>query len=458
MRPVNRIWVLVAMTLFLLAQLVTSNSSSAAPAPRPLEGPAVFGHSGWEIVPIPLPADNDLALACLTSSNCVAAGDGGNGGTAFIKTTDGGITWTAAGAYAYGIGGLSCLATGFCLAVPYGGDPHLIVSTDAGTIWTPIAQPPFIPASLTAIGAACTQAFCIVTGGDSNGNIPAHSSAAFVTFDRGKTWSAITLPAPMKDLQALSCNPAGKCYLVYDTYTNQFSDMATTSNHGHTWTPIVHARGFTSQGGFACPSQRSCVYLATQLLEISSGRGPQWTNDFGPFEKKQNGSISAFALSCTATNRCMIGGGVGNQAVVWIEGPAWSSARVTASLQRVAGQVDESYESASARLASAPSGSDFAADFNAVERVIDGNISALGALALHARGHQGELIGAVEGDWSALLGDLGRTASDLNDGRDTTLDKAQLTADVKAIAKAEHLAGLRKQLSGSALGWVVALA
>jgi hypothetical protein len=427
----------------LLVQLSVSSSATAASPIHPFNGPTVFGPSGWEIVPIALPADNDLALACVTSSVCVAAGDNANNGSDFIKTTDGGITWTHVASYSYGVGSLSCVSTGFCMAAPYGGDRHLVVSTDGGETWATIAQPPFVPSTLRASGEACSRSFCIVIGGDSNGNIPVHGVEGFVTSDRGTTWTPTELPAPMKDLQALSCSPTGKCYMVYDTYTNKFSDMAFSVNRGRSWIPITRARGFTSLGGFSCPSSRSCVYLATQVLEVSSGSSPTWTDFLGPFSRKQNGSVSAFALSCTAVSRCMIGGSLGRQAVVWIEAPAWGDRRVSAALQKLTTRLDGSYGAAFAELGRPASAVAFAVNLNLLETGAQANLASIEALALHARGHQQTLVDSIGSGWRTLLGGLDQTGTDLNLHEATAQDAQQLVSDLKSITQAERHAGVR---------------
>lgn len=414
--------------------------ASAATDPNgPLVGPALYGTSGWEVVPLPFAPTNDLAVACWTAADCVASDDGPGNTSLFLRTADGGVTWTGDGSYAYGIADISCIASGACMAVPFGGDPHLVVSGTAGS-WRAVAEPPFEPPTLHAVSAACVPAFCIVTGGDENGNIPVHGAAAFLTTDFGTTWHTISLPPAMKDLQALACMPNGRCYLVYDTYTDHFSDMAASTDQGRTWVPVEHARGFTSLGGFSCPSNRSCVYLATQVLEVSTGSGPQWRNTYGPFSKtRASGAVSAFTLSCVAVTQCMIGGGIDHngeaQQVVWIEAPEWTQAHVTRALRATDEGTTSVFLSAVERVASASGSSSVASAVQALLATVASNVAAFSELALHARSHQQESVARIGTRWDKL----GQTLTTTSLGE----IGSKLSADVEAITSAERHAGDR---------------
>ena len=418
------------------------NFASAA-TPKHLYGASRYGDSNWEVVPIPLPASLDLVVSCLSTTTCLAVGDGPNNGSQFIKSTDGGVTWSSDSYYTYGVGDLSCIPSGFCMAVPYGGDPHLIISTDAGSGWVPINPPPFHPSNLHPISATCNAQFCIVTGGDGNGNIPAHSSAAFVTSDQGKTWSAMSLPAPMKDLQAMSCNPTGQCYLVYDTYTNQFSDIAISKDRGHSWTPVQKANGFTSLNGFSCPSRRSCVYLATQILEVSAGNPLSWSKEYGPFAKKQNHSLSTFALSCVSPNHCLVGGGIGNQSVVWIEGSAWSSHRMLGALRSAVPKLDLAFEAGLEQLRQAV-GTAQSSALASLEETMEENAATIARVSLHARGKERALADAIGAGWIGLVASLNQIAQS---GDPNGTAASTLRSDLQRLLVAQQKAGARGNLN-----------
>ena len=411
-----------------------STGSASAATPQPLNGPTLFGTSTWEAVPLPFHASTDLLIACITGSECVASDDSESNGATFLRTTNGGVTWSDAGSYGFGIGDLSCVDTGFCMAVPYNDDRHLLVSNQPSATWTPISQPPFTPVTLTATTVVCTRAFCIVIGGGSKGNVPPHGVAGFLTTNHGTTWTPIKLPPPTKDIQALSCMPNGKCYLVYDTYTDQFSDMAESINRGRSWSSINHAPGFTSKGGFSCPSNGSCVYLATQLLEVSSGPHPNWNTQYGPFTPhKQNGSISAFALTCTAVTQCMIGGGIAGASpdqVVWIEAPRWSSKQIANQLRSTVFRTTLSFSNAIAQLDQSSTSSS-TADFNNLVSAVQSNMASIAQISLHARGGQQVNVGAIGKAWGAILGTLTQLPVDLTAGENPALDQNKLGSEVR---------------------------
>ena len=429
-----------------LAVVSVCNFASAANS-KTLYGASRYGESNWEVVPIPLPASLDLVVSCLNITTCLAAGDGPNNGSLFIKSTDGGVTWSLDSSYTYGVSDLSCIPSGFCVAVPYGGDPHLIVSTDAGSDWVPIVAPPFYPSNLHPVSATCDAQFCIVTGGDSNGNIPVHGTAAFLTSDRGKTWSAISLPAPMKDLQAMSCNPSGQCYLVYDTYTNHFSDIAVSKDRGHSWIPVQKANGFTSMNGFSCPSHGSCVYLATQILEVSAGNPLSWSKEYGPFTRKQNHSVSAFALSCVSLDHCLIGGGIGNQSVVWIEGSPWSNHRVAAALKSAVPKLDFAFEAGVAQLQQAV-GTAQSSVFVSLERTMEDNSATIARISLHARGTERALAEAIGAGWNGLVGAINQIAQN---GNRNGAAASTLKSDLERLLAAQRKAGTTGTLNPGSL-------
>jgi hypothetical protein len=440
----HRVLTAVSLALSLIVSLCLFTSAATAQV-LALQGPTVWGRSGWEAVPLPVAESNDLLLSCISATDCVASDDSDTNGATFLRTADGGVTWHPDGSYGFGIGSLSCLGTAFCMAVPYGGDPHLVVANQAGPAWSSISQPAFVPSDLQATTVACVRSFCMVTGGDSNGNVPPHSTAAFVTGDRGETWEPIRLPPPIKDVQALACTPNGTCYLVYDTYTHQFSDIAVSTNRGRSWVSIDHAQGFTSAGGFSCPSQTSCVYLATQVLEQSSGAAPTWTDEYGPFTPhKQNPSVSAFALSCVTVSQCMIGGGIGDtnpQQVVWIQAPQWNKKRMARTLRAAALTATTSVSSAASRL-SHSSGSLSSAAYDNLVSAVQANIDEVAEVEVHARGKEQRDIGAIDSAWRTILRSLVHLLLDADSGKSPSADELSLTSGLRSLVVSERQAGV----------------
>jgi hypothetical protein len=249
----------------------------------------------------------------------------------------------------------------------------------------------------------------------------------------------------MKDLQAMSCDPNGRCYLVYDTYTNQFSDIAVSKDRGHSWIPVQKAPGFTSLNGFSCLSDGSCVYLATQVLEVSAGNPLSWSSDYGPFSKKQNHSLSTFALSCMSLNHCLIGGGIGNQSVVWIEGSPWSSARVVAALKSAVPKLDLAFEAGVEQFRQA-TGTGQSSAFVALEKTIEENSAAIARVTLHARGTEQALTEAIGASWNALAASLNEIAQ----GGDATGTAASdLKSDVQQLSTAQRRAGTSGSLKAA---------
>jgi photosystem II stability/assembly factor-like uncharacterized protein len=438
------------MGVAVISFVMTASAAGDAPSATHLSDPELYRHSGWVIAPIPVVPTLDLHVSCLSTLNCVAVDDtdnavGSPNQATFFSSTDGGVAWSATGNFDDGIQSLSCFGGQFCMAAPFASDPQLVISSDGGHNWNAIAEPPFGSSALTPESVACAQRFCIVIGSDVNGHIPADVTDAALTTNLGKSWTLISLPPRMSSVQAMSCAASGQCFLVYDTSSHQFSDISTTADRGTTWRQVKKAPGFTSLGGFSCPSARSCIYLADQVLEMTSNGGRSWTSSPGPFSRRHDNNISAFSLACTTVTQCLIGGtsgsGSSSEQVVWVQGGQWSEPKVKTNLigedRSDAKQIGRDIEALS------NSNSVASLDKAVIDLLSDfeSDCAAANALSLHARGKEQVDIGAVGRAWSSLDDALFAESQSANAGRSTSVVGKMLDSDFHALFVAETLAG-----------------
>jgi hypothetical protein len=148
----------------------------------------------------------------------------------------------------------------------------------------------------------------------------------------------------------------------------------------------------------------------------------------------------------------MIGGALGNQAVVWIKSPSWSDQRVDSALKALTARIDAPFDTVALQLRRDSTGPKFANDFNLLGTDATANVESVEAIASHARPPQQVLVGNIGTTWSSLLDQLHQTARDINAEVAITGDVKRLSIDVKAIASAERRAGVTSQINTSVFG------
>ena len=122
-----------------------------------------------------------LYLSCFEKAGC----------TALVSSTDDGITWTTPGwnilgGHLFDFKGESVISAGFWwgLDAPRSGDDHLYMSTDDGSSWTELGNPPLF------VGGCHVLSLClngnILLGGSDN------SSGLFLSTDSCTTWAQVS--------------------------------------------------------------------------------------------------------------------------------------------------------------------------------------------------------------------------------------------------------------------------
>jgi hypothetical protein len=155
-------------------------------------------------------------VSCLDTSNCVAVGDGLNGGLA-VTSANGGATWVnrPLPPNVFELYAISCAAPSFCVAV---GEPNapgyavILVSSDSGHHWidhhVAWRNPSLVDVSCS------TPSNCIVVG-DGGDNASGYTGGlAWRTDDGGHSWQRSAI-APASDYVAsVSCSSPTRCVAV----------------------------------------------------------------------------------------------------------------------------------------------------------------------------------------------------------------------------------------------------
>jgi hypothetical protein len=171
------------------------------------------GGDSWQRATVPPSASEVGAVACPTTTRCIAVG------ATVLTSDDGGATWQQRGVTGgvVQLQSIACSSATHCVAVgqnPLGLShktaPALAIETnDAGNTW----QPETFPAgTATADQVACpTTTQCFVSG-------PAISAAAGPTFeasaDGGHSWTKGQRPSGLSEITGISCPASDKCALV----------------------------------------------------------------------------------------------------------------------------------------------------------------------------------------------------------------------------------------------------
>jgi photosystem II stability/assembly factor-like uncharacterized protein len=225
---------------------------------------------------------NDLrGVSCATVTTCVAVGAGGT-----IRTTlDGGEIWEAHDSGTSTWYGVSCGTTATCVTVGAGG--WTAQTLDGGRGWTrrPLVQQQ--PQDLEGVSCA-TATSCTAVGA---------AGTIVTTTDAGSTWTG-RQSGTTAELGAVSCPTANVCYAV-----GQSATILRTVDGGLTWTRL----DAPTQGhywGVSCADAVHCWAVGIYETIVSSD-GVNWTVD------RTGGTSTLDAVSCSADQLCVAGGGFG---------------------------------------------------------------------------------------------------------------------------------------------------
>jgi len=297
-KPVNSVTAVTCLTASKCWAVGSTVGSGGAPNGAALIATSNGGTS-WIAQLIP-PTTGYLAdIACSTSSQCVAVGQGqGNQGIA-ITTNNGGTSWGQATVPA-GIGdvtAVTCESDRRCMAIGSlaAGDAAL-VSTSAGATWTQAGT--LSGGTSGASGISCIDAqHCWVTGHTLSGSVVSTSNG-------GVSWTTLPIPAGSGFLNSVSCvqGPADQAGAVPGTApSGQITVPAAPTSSVPSTTSSLPA----GQPGVRCTvvgTTANALNVARTghgLVFTSSNGGATWTSQTTPASVAE-----LFSVSCIADDTC----------------------------------------------------------------------------------------------------------------------------------------------------------
>jgi photosystem II stability/assembly factor-like uncharacterized protein len=264
------------------SNIVVKPGRSGAPSTSVTRGVALRtpdrGHT-WLVVPgLPKGVGRLSGVSCPTASDCMAVGQSPDGGAGVaLVSSSAGRRWRSVSLPKgqLGLGLVTCTSRRACTAegskqaisgAPTSGERLSIITTvDGGSTWRQSSPPKW---NYTVLGfpnfkgMACpTSTRCLMVGDETPGD-GTPSGKISTSGDRGRTWTAATLPPGTTALNAISCATPADCVVVgggIGPRGETLLVLLTTTDGGHTWitrsvpSPVL---GFSS---VSCATADACM-------------------------------------------------------------------------------------------------------------------------------------------------------------------------------------------------------
>ncbi len=230
------------------------------------------------------------AIACPSTSDCTAVGYG------IISTTNGGRTWTRE-SLPYGVNifnAVACPSTSDCTAVGYG----IISTTNGGRTWKK-EKPPLGMSEGNAITCPSIS-HCMATGSGKYTN-----NATFATTNGGRTWRRGRFPYRSFPLFSIACHSISHCIAVGS------NNIFITTNRGHTWGSPISVTGATFYNVTCHFSHCIAVGLDTNNKNgIMNGIATTTTNGGRTWKRRifHWGFLRLNAVACSSNSHCTAAG------------------------------------------------------------------------------------------------------------------------------------------------------
>lgn len=265
--------------------------STAGTNQQPVVASTADGGSSWQQGTLPTTSLFPTAVACPSTSTCIAASAAKAGEDAII-TNDGGTSCSAAllSSGDAPLSELSCPTATTCLAA---GGTAVATSGDGGVAWSATSV---VPGLATISGIACASATACVAVGPSLGAATAVSIEH--TTDGGTSWASATLPSGTLGLGAVSCPTSSVCYA---TYFGSTPGVLLSTDGGATWSALTFPTGSGATGPLACPSASVCYVLAGGGVMATTTSGSMWAQSGVPV-------ATAASIACSTTSDCVVVG------------------------------------------------------------------------------------------------------------------------------------------------------
>jgi photosystem II stability/assembly factor-like uncharacterized protein len=283
------------------------------------------GGSSWTASRLPETLSDASAVSCAIATECAILGIDAAGSPTFVRTTDGGTTWTTVAGPSglvgqpatprtalapSGLVTLSCPSPGTCFAIassPSRSDPALgFVTLDGGTTW----QRQHVATGFSPVALRCpTSTSCVVTGFF---QAPLDGStqpvgAVLYTHDGGASWRLATLADAVDARSTLSCASAMSCTATFFDSSDSASAVLRTTDGGATWSTSTRLDGQLATG-LSCPSPSVCTeggdkMASNELKGATVAATSDGGTSFEPATLPPN-TLALLSLSCPDTSSC----------------------------------------------------------------------------------------------------------------------------------------------------------
>jgi hypothetical protein len=311
-------------------------------------------------------------VSCTSTTSCTASGllEDATGAYHDVVATFDGTSWhlaelaDAPGTKSNYLTGISCTAADTCVAVGSATDgaknPQLILDTEVGGVWTPLATPegaggPRI--NLTGSDVSCpTTTSCVVLGSSTFGEpfqTPTLTTFSY-TYDMVSLTSVVPpalYKSPYSGLTGLSCPTASSCVAVgYGEPAFESGQPIVETLTGASWSPTVltvPGAAFAALEDVACRTTTNCVAVGLaetttsgfheEMLIATLGSTGWSTSTANPPAASPDGIFDS--ISCPSPSRCVASGTSGGLPFVGVLGGAGWTYR-TLPLPKFRHQVD----------------------------------------------------------------------------------------------------------------------
>ncbi len=280
------------------------------------------------------------AVACWSSSVCMAVGADSSGNAVAVSTGNGGDSWQSSSvpSGARDLDAATCISATSCLAV---GQGSLLASADGGQTWQrrelPVAQ-------TTLLGVTCTSGGTCLAAGISPRQTQSYEGVIIVSTDGGRTWANAKVPLGTPGLGSVACPSPTVCIAVGAT-------VMVSSDGGQSWRQEAVNGPIDNLRTISCSSSTTCVAVGPNEEAASSASAPGEaiaTTDAGAtwnLETLPSDSGLVTQITCPDANHCLAAGADPNDSGTpsFISssdgGTSWTSAAPPSGVTTVTGMA-----------------------------------------------------------------------------------------------------------------------
>jgi hypothetical protein len=257
-----------------------------------------------ESLPTSVPAL--FGVACPDVTHCFAVG-----GSDFLASTDGGQSWSIQSTSGIDLYTVACESDVVCVSSGFNGNgdanQSYFYTADGGTTWTLASPSPGIGTYMT-----CLTSSCIAVG-----------SGLSQTVDGGATWSLVPSTGQNTLFDSVDCLPTTTTCLTVGTNLNGAQqptlsgELDISTDGGSDWTSSTALPASTASiSEVACGSATTCFATgfgtpngARLVTVMTTNAGTSWTSATGPpgFDYPSS-SFGEIAIACTSASTCIIVG------------------------------------------------------------------------------------------------------------------------------------------------------